>query len=255
MGKETKIQWSDSTWNPWEGCHKVSAGCMNCYMFRDMKRWGKNPKIPRRTSDKTFNSPLHWKSAQRIFTCSWSDFFIAEADSWRPDAYNIIERTPQHEYLILTKRPERYPVAWPYQETKAPENIWLGVSAETSDLYEKRVGELAKINAAIKFVSIEPLLAWVPLDLSANVVDWVIVGGESGNKTGKFRYRKCELELIEIIVAECRHYGVPCFVKQLGSDLANRMGLKDKKGGDMEEWPEHLRVREFPIFKPKELAI
>ena len=103
MAKTTGIEWATATWNPWHGCTKVSPGCAHCYMYRDKTRYGQNPAAVTR-SKTTFFDPLKWKEPQaRIFTCSWSDFFIEEADAWRPEAWNIIQNTPQHSYLILTK--------------------------------------------------------------------------------------------------------------------------------------------------------
>src|SRR5215471_14511862 len=98
--KTTGISWTDATWNPWVGCEHVSPGCDNCYMFTDMRRYGSNPEAIRRSKTK-FKDPLKWaQNRQRyghinkIFTCSWSDFFIGDADEWRDDAWNIIRRTP-----------------------------------------------------------------------------------------------------------------------------------------------------------------
>lgn len=107
MAENTKIEWTDATWNPWHGCRKVSPGCKNCYMFRDKARYGQDPNIVVRSKDATFYAPLKWKEPRKIFTCSWSDFFIEEADEWRDEAFAIMALTPQHTYQVLTKRPER----------------------------------------------------------------------------------------------------------------------------------------------------
>src|SRR5690349_7168633 len=107
MADKTKIQWADSTVNFWHGCHKVSEGCKFCYMFRDKQRYGQDPEIVVRAKAASFDKALHWKDPRRIFTCSWSDFFIEDADAWRADAWEIIRHTPQPTWLILTKRPER----------------------------------------------------------------------------------------------------------------------------------------------------
>ena len=93
MGEKSKIQWTTSTWNPWYGCHKVSTGCKNCYMFRDMHRYGRDGNIVVRSKTQ-FNNPLKWKEPRMIFPCSWSDFFIEEADEWRVDAWNVILHCP-----------------------------------------------------------------------------------------------------------------------------------------------------------------
>lgn len=107
MGKESKIEWCTSSWNPWQGCHKVSQGCKNCYMFRDKTRYGQDPNVVTASGDKTFYAPLKWKEPKRVFTCSWSDFFIEEADEWRDEAFAIMALTPQHTYQVLTKRADR----------------------------------------------------------------------------------------------------------------------------------------------------
>src|SRR6266498_5551388 len=123
MGETTGIAWTQRTWNPWHGCHKVSAGCKNCYMFREKRQYGQDPDVVVR-SKTTFNAPLKWKDSALVFTCSWSDWFIEEADPWRDEAWDVIRRTPHLTYQILTKRIERasscLPKDWPLK------NVWLG---------------------------------------------------------------------------------------------------------------------------------
>ena len=109
MGNKTGIEWCTSTWNPWRGCHKLRAGCKNCYMFREQNQYGHDPNIVVR-SKTTFNDPLKWKEPAKVFVNSWSDFFIEEADPWRDEAWDIMRRTPHLTYQILTKRPENIPV-------------------------------------------------------------------------------------------------------------------------------------------------
>jgi protein gp37 len=260
MGQTTGIQWTDATWNPWYGCRKVSAGCKFCYMFRDMKRYGKDPNVVQRAKAATFDAPLRWKDPQRVFTCSWSDFYIEEADQWRVDARDIIERTPQHTYQILTKRIERVNETW-------FENVWLGVSIENRSSLD-RIDILRTKSAGLRFLSIEPLLE----DLGAinlDGIDWVIVGGESGGSEA----RPFGLGWARSVIAQCEVAGVACFVKQLGTlpiiESQELLGktydgkfvvgkcagvngnavsvcLDDHKGGDWDEWPKDLRVRQFP---------
>ena len=105
MAENSKIQWTDHTWNPWQGCRKVSPGCLNCYMYRDKKRYGQDPATVVRSKPPTFNKPLKWHDPAKVFVCSWSDFFIEDADEWRDDAWEIMRRTPHLTYQILTKRP------------------------------------------------------------------------------------------------------------------------------------------------------
>ena len=106
MAIQSKIQWTNATWNPWHGCKKVSPGCKFCYMYRDKERYNQDPTTVLKSKTK-FNAPLQWNEPKLIFTCSWSDWFIEEADQWRAEAWKIIKNTPHHTYQILTKRPER----------------------------------------------------------------------------------------------------------------------------------------------------
>ena len=294
MGEHTGIAWTSRTWNPWQGCHKVSPGCKNCYMYSEKIRYGQRPDVVVRSKPPTFNAPLKWTEPALVFTCSWSDWFVEEADPWRDEAWEIVRRTPHLTYQILTKRPERIdaclPGGWPYP------NVWLGISAETQRELDARLPLLLEVPAAVRFLSLEPLLAPITLQpmierwafVAAGAVQsgaalpprvgWVIVGGESGAKA-----RPCDVAWIRSIARQCRAAGLACFVKQLGAhpfvggslpgpwvtvshdrkrgkvdgvmldDGTNRdlatlpiIHLRDPKGGDPAEWPEDLRVREFP---------
>ena len=237
MGATSAIQWTDATWNPWYGCQKVSAGCKFCYMYRDMKRYGRDPNIVQRAKPATFNAPLKWKEPQLIFTCSWSDFFIQDADAWRAEARAIIRDTPRHTYQILTKRIELVQESW-------FENVWLGVSVENRAALG-RIDVLRTKSAGLRFLSIEPLLEDLG-KLNLLGIDWVILGGESGALS---QARRFDIEWARAIVAQCKSAGVPCFVKQLGTRPQQEgayVKLADHKGGNSEEWPADLRVREFP---------
>ncbi len=201
MGQTTGIEWTDSSWNPWRGCHKISPACAHCYMFREQRAYGRNPNEVVRCSIPTFFAPLKWKEAKKIFTCSWSDFFIEEADPWREDAYSIMARTPHHTYQILTKRPERIDL-----DDYAP-HIWLGVSVENPRFYH-RIEKLQSIQCAVRFLSIEPLLGPMP-DLPLEGIGWVIVGGESGA-----RFRPLNMEWVREIRDRCIDRSIPFFFKQ-----------------------------------------
>lgn len=186
MGKTSAIEWTDATWNPWQGCKKVSAGCKNCYMYRDMNRFGKDGSKVIRSSKATFNLPLSGKieSGSRIFTCSWSDFFIKEADDWRAEAWQIIRMTPQYFYIILTKRPERIADHLPSDWGDGYPNVALLVSAENQLTYSVRWPILAEIPAKVRGISAEPLLEgfsfFSGLPMGTKKPDWIITGGESG---------------------------------------------------------------------------
>jgi len=249
--ENTKIQWTDATVNFWTGCRKVSEGCKFCYMYRDKERYGQNPTKVLRTQANTFNQALKWKEPKRIFTCSWSDFFIADADPWRQEAWDIIRKTPQHSWQILTKRPERIMDCLPPDWGKGWENVWLGTSIE-SQKYMNRAHILAGVPAKIRFISAEPLLEEIDLTKHYALMEyfhWCIIGGESGNDKGKYLYRKCEVEWIEKIIADLKGTNVEVFVKQMGTYIPKEIGLKDRHGGNWDEWPVNLRIREFPDQK------
>jgi protein gp37 len=178
VSKRSPIRWTDATWNPWQGCRHVDPSCAHCYMYTAMRRYGKDPTQVRRSTT-TFHDPLRWREPRRIFTCSWSDFFLAEADAWRQDAWDIIRTTPQHTYMILTKRPSRLRRCLPPNWDAGWPHVWLGVSGGDPAWLRRRLPLLRRIPAVVRFLSIEPLLA--PLEpLALTDIHWVIVGGESG---------------------------------------------------------------------------
>ena len=208
MAETSSIEWTNATWNPWHGCIKVSPGCKNCYMYRDKKRYGQNPKQIVR-SKTTFSAPLDWNQPRLIFTCSWSDWFIEEADEWRDEAWSVIRATPYHTYQILTKRPDRILGHLPTDWGVGWHNVWLGVSIESQD-YIDRKQTLCEAPAQVRFISAEPLLG--PLDLGAlDRIHWVITGGESGPKA-----RPMDMDWVRSIRYQCQRAQVPYFHKQNG---------------------------------------
>ncbi|SRR6266851_2122989 len=222
MGNLTHIGWTEKTWNPWHGCRKVSPGCANCYMFTEKKAYGQDPtKVVR--SKTTFRDPLKWKEPALIFTCSWSDFFIEEADAWRAEAWDIIQRTPQHTYQILTKRPERVLDRLPWVAVGAPpwEHVWLGVSVETQRYVDERIPRLLKAPAALRFLSCEPLLGPLELRPYFPALDWVIVGGQSGRN---YQHHMMEIGWVEAIATVCVEFQIPLFIKQDSHALPGRQG-------------------------------
>jgi protein gp37 len=284
MGKTSPIEWTDATWNPWYGCRKVSAGCKLCYVERDMERYGREFSKVTRANPATFNAPLKWKAPLRIFTCSWSDFFIEEADPWRAEAWEIIRQTPQHAYMILTKRPNQiirwddeepgpgaFRLPWSGTLEKPWLNVWLGTSAENQNFFDERVNHLFTVSAALWWVSMEPMLGPINTGRTLSFVQgcdaqgepmegprvpflkekpslgWVVIGGESARPRSKAR--PFHLEWAFDALAQCRAAGVACFIKQLGSNPyyhGKPLRLRHWKGGDMTEWPAELRVRELP---------
>lgn len=251
--KDSKIQWTDATWNPFHGCHKVSEGCKYCYMYRDKERYNKDANIVLKSKTQ-FSEPLKWKEPKLVFTCSWSDWFIEEADVWRDELWQIIKATPHLTYQILTKRPHRIMQCLPADWGEGYDNVWLGVSVENEKNLD-RCKILGEIPAKVKFISAEPLLGELPgLNdiLNQYKFDWCIIGGESGNSKGKYLFRECKLEWIADIINVCQKNNVKVFVKQFGTHLKKQMQLKDSHAGDMDEWPEEFRIREFPIGISKE---
>lgn len=151
----SKIEWTDSTHNFWEGCHKVSAGCKFCYMHRIQDGKKIDPNVVVKFDG--FRKPLGWAGQKLIFTCSMSDFFIEEADKWRPEAWEIISLTPQHTWLILTKRPERIKDCLPPDWGNGYPNVWLGVTVENNESLF-RLSLLAKIPAKLASCQQNPYL-------------------------------------------------------------------------------------------------
>jgi len=233
MGKDSNIAWTDHTWNPWVGCNKVSAGCENCYMFRDQKRFGNDPTEIRRTKKRTFQSPFRWKEPARIFVCSWSDFFHPEVPvGWVHDALDVIFGNQHHTFLLLTKRPENIKNVISDEEWWQYPNIWLGVTAENQEMADKRIPLLLEIPAQTRFISAEPLLDLIVFKYDQlRQLDWVIVGGESG-----FNPRVMEADWARYVRGQCENTGVPFFMKQMtGKTKDERYAI-----------PEDLMIREFP---------
>lgn len=206
MGDTTNIEWTEKTWNPWHGCHKISPGCKFCYMFRDKERYGQDGNTVVR-SKTTFNAPLSWKESATVFTCSWSDWFIEEADEWRGEARNIIRSTPRHTYQILTKRIDR---AARFIPVIPDPNVWLGVSVENRKHGLPRIDILRTLPAAIRFLSVEPLLEDLG-DFDLTGISWVIAGGESGPEA-----RPMAPEWVRRVRDLCTEQRVPFFFKQWG---------------------------------------
>ncbi len=264
----TSIEWTDETWNPVTGCTKVSAGCQHCYAetfaHRQMGPWKGRAFEDVRCHEERLDAPLHWRNPRRVFVNSMSDLFHPDVpDAFIDRVFAVMAQCPEHTFQVLTKRPERMRVfvsRWDPQDL-APlplPNVWLGVSAEGQATLDTRWHHLRVTPAAIRFLSLEPLLEPVDfqtmyeyLDTETLVLpDWVVVGGESGPTA-----RPCDVAWIRSIIRQCRAAGVPCFTKQLGARptgwwsnaLGPRIGrVKHPKGGDPAEWPEDLRVREMP---------
>lgn len=298
MGDHSKIEWTDSTWNPVTGCTRVSEGCRNCYIertpaFRIAGRKFAHGTTGVQLHPDRLDQPLKWKAPRRIFVNSLSDLFHEDVpDEFVFSVFRTMARCQHHIFQVLTKRPERMRIFsrriryidpgfnghnfgtcsyWPNNpdefpiETRPLPNVWLGVSIEDQPTADERIPLLLQTPAAVKFLSCEPLLG--PIDLAMalepfhshdpmlnrNVapVQWAIVGGESGPGA-----RPCDVAWIRSIKDQCKAADVPVFIKQLGAKpyqspeddggTGYELSMKDRKGGDWNEWPEDLRVREFP---------
>ena len=203
---------TDRTWNPWVGCTMVSAGCANCYMFRQQREYGRDPTVVRRT--KTWGDPPRWQRAaakagrtEFVFTASWSDWFHEAADGWRDEAWAVVRRCPNLTFQVLTKRAERIAGHLPADWGGGYPNVWLGVSVERDD-YCFRADLLRAVPAVVRWVCAEPLLGPLP-SLGLGGIHWVVCGGESGPG-----WRPMDLAWARGLRDKCRTAGVPFYFKQ-----------------------------------------
>lgn len=229
MAKDSKIEWTHHTFNPWWGCAKVSPACLNCYAEAWAKRvgskvWGKN-------ADRRFFGANHWKEPvswnaeavvqkqrRRVFCASMADVFERrpELKPWRQKLWELINATPMLDWLILTKRPQNISSMVPWGDDEWPKNIWIGTTVENQHWAEVRLPHLLKHSAAVRFLSCEPLLG--PIDLGKwagdpllNPLDWVIAGGESGPQA-----RPMEPGWARKLRDHCNSHGIPFHFKQWG---------------------------------------
>lgn len=222
---ESKIEWTDKTWNPITGCSKKSTGCQHCYaevMSRRLKAMGQvkyaNGFILT-LHEKCLKEPLSWRGSHNIFVCSMSDIFHEEVPfDFIDKMFDIIKKTPQHRYQILTKRAER--MAEYFATHEIPENVWIGVTVEAQSS-RFRIEHLRNLKATVKFLSCEPLVEDLGvLDLTG--IDWVIVGGESGPKA-----RPMQESWALNIRQQVEEQGARFFFKQWGTWGAD--GIKRNK--------------------------
>lgn len=251
MGQNSNIQWTDATWNIARGCTKVDEDCKFCYMYRDSFNSTRyNPLSVVKTKG-VFNLPLKLNEPHKIFTSSLTDVFHEDCDSFRNEMFDIIRKCPQHTFQILTKRPERIREHTPI-DILVSKNVWFGTSVG-SNKGVSRIQSLLNAECYVKFVSFEPLYEEIDIEYYHSKaelaeIDWVIIGGESGNETGKYRYRPCKVDWIQSIGRSFSSVGTSVFVKQMGTYLAKELGMSDRHGGKIEEFPKHLQIREFPTI-------
>ncbi len=225
---ETQIEWTDATWNPVAGCSLASAGCKHCYamqMARRLEAMGIDKYkglTQKRGKNVTWNGivkedksslliPYTWKKPRKIFVNSMSDLFHEDvSEAFILSVWKVMRETPQHNYQILTKRPERMHQIVSKKIKIVLPNVWLGTSVENAEVTE-RINHLRKIPAAIRFISFEPLIDSVG-SVNLKNIHWAIVGGESGNKA-----RPIKEEWIDEIHEQCDLYDTAFFFKQWGS--------------------------------------
>lgn len=243
MSGTSKIEWTDATWNPIVGCTKCSPGCLNCYAERMAKRqvamgcarggdntatWEAystaiNPKIGKWSNDirlrpDQLDKPLNWKEPRRIFVCSMSDLFHPKVPFGFIDkVYKVMREAKHHTFQVLTKRPK---VLYEYCEQRGrgtwPKNVHIGVSISNQAEANEKIPILLQIPAAVRWLSVEPLLSkidltpWLNLD-SSSLISWVVVGGESGPGS-----RQMHPNWVRSIRDQCVAAGVPFFFKQWG---------------------------------------
>ena len=235
MATQSSIEWTESTWNPITGCTKVSPGCKNCYAERMAYRLqAMGQKNYRNGFDLTFQehlfeAPLAWRKPQKIFVNSMSDLFQDGVPlSIIKKVFGVMKEAYWHQFQILTKRSQRLLEC--SSKLEWPGNIWMGVSVESQD-FEFRIDELRQTNAAIKFLSLEPLLGPLP-SLNLKGIDWVIVGGESGPGS-----RPMDKKWVIEIQKQCREGKVPFFFKQWGGINKKRAG-RILRGRTWDQYPK-----------------
>lgn len=229
----TRIEWADEVWNPVTGCSPVSEGCRNCYAERMSKRLAGRCGYPR---DEPFRvtyhqdrleEPVKWKKPRRVFVCSMGDLFHEDVKSqWLCKIFTVIFENPQHTFLVLSKRVRRMSHALQFMgvnyRAELP-NLWVGVTVENQRTADERIPFLLQIPAAVRFVSVEPMLEPICLDKENDLspwdccaewleyIDWVICGGETGHGA-----RPMDPEWARSLRDQCVEAGVPFFFKQWG---------------------------------------
>ncbi|MEL6850502.1 MAG: phage Gp37/Gp68 family protein [Bacteroidota bacterium] len=235
----SSIEWTDTTWNPTTGCDKISAGCKFCYaepMTKRLKAMGQEKYKDGwafREHWEELDRPSTWKKPRKVFVNSMSDLFHHQISvGFLQEVFKVMGANPQHTFQILTKRAET--LANLSECLEWGPNIWMGVSVENGRV-RWRIDELRECDAHVKFLSLEPLIGPLPnLDLSG--IDWVIVGGESGQ-----RPRQIKKEWVQDILKQCREQGVPFFFKQWGGRNKKKAG-RILNGRTYDEMPKILTL-------------
>lgn len=248
MSDGSAIEWTDATWNPVRGCTKISPGCKHCYAETFAERWRGTPDHPYeqgfdlRLVPEKLAQPLAWTRPRLIFVNSMSDLFHERVpDSYIGLVFDVMRLADWHVYQVLTKRADRLrrlTHALPHEHVEAP-HVWLGTSVEDRKYGLPRVEQLREARAAVRFLSIEPLLEDLgTLDLSG--IDWVIVGGESGPGA-----RSMKPEWVASIRDQCSDSGVPFFFKQWGGVRKGETG-RELEGRTYDGMPRRSELHVVP---------
>jgi protein gp37 len=231
MSENSKIEWTDHTFNPWIGCTKVNPGCDHCYAEAMARRfghakWGNHPRTV--TSESNWRKPLIWNAKarefkrqhgrrQRVFCASMADVFDNQVSpEVRRRVFKLIRKCRKLDWLLLTKRPQNIVKMLPKNWGDGYRNVWLGFTAEDQERFDQRWKYLREIPAAIKFVSYEPAIGPLRLPDRGPTPDWLISGGESGPGA-----RPTDPQWIRDIINDCRHKDIVPFHKQWGNYASN----------------------------------
>lgn len=241
----SKIEWTERTWNPTVGCTKISPGCKHCYAegmaarLQAMGTPGYENGFELTLLPQRLNDPLQRKTPTTYFVNSMSDLFHeAVPDAYIAQVFDVIRQANWHTFQILTKRADR--MASFFEDKSAPQNAWLGVSVEDEKYGVPRIDHLRGVNAAIRFLSVEPLLEDLG-ELNLDRIHWVIVGGESGP-----RARPMKTEWVDAVRAQCEEAGVAFFFKQWGGWGADGKRRSKKANGRLLEGRTWDQMPELP---------
>ena len=250
MSDRSAIEWTEATWNPVTGCTKVSSGCTHCYAETFAERFRGVPGHPYEMGfdltlrPERLEQPLRWRAPRRIFVNSMSDLFHERVpEGYIREVFNVMERAHWHTFQVLTKRVERLAALAP--DLPWPRNVWMGVSIE-NQRFTRRIEVVRRVPARVRFLSCEPLLGPLCLDLSG--IHWVIAGGESGS-----RARPMQPKWIRDIRDQCLAVHVPFFFKQWGAH--DERGIRCGKGTagrvlDGRLWESYPAPERNSIFVP-----
>lgn len=236
-----------SSWNLWHGCHKISEGCQHCYVYRSDAQHGIDSSQVYRTS--LFYMPTQTKrngtykipSGELVYTCFTSDFFLPEADVWRPEAWQMMRERSDLRFFFITKRIHRFYECIPADWGEGYPNVGIGCTMENQQRVEERLPFFMQLPIAYRSVICEPLLESISLEpYLTTAVDLVVVGGESGPEA-----RPCHYDWVLSIREQCQHHKVPFHFKQTGAHF-----VKDAKKYDIPRRLQHSQAKKAGIDWP-----